>query len=111
MMRHKSFACLILTHGRPDNVITAHTLRNQGYTGEILYVIDDEDETAPKYRENFGSQVITFNKEFYLTQYDTMDNGGDYLLSVTTTHSIPRTFATFLISSAWCPMPRAKCGW
>lgn len=78
MMRHKSFACLILTHGRPDNVITAHTLRNQGYTGEIIYVIDDEDETAPKYRENFGSQVVTFNKEFYLTHYDTMDNGGSH---------------------------------
>jgi len=45
-MRHDSFAALILTHGRPDNVITERTLRRQGYTGRIVFVLDDEDKTA-----------------------------------------------------------------
>jgi len=40
------FAALILTHGRPDRVHTYFALRNAGYTGRILIVIDNEDKTA-----------------------------------------------------------------
>ena len=43
MMRNKDFVAFILTHGRADNVITYNTLRNHGYTGRIVLIIDDED--------------------------------------------------------------------
>ena len=45
-MPNKDFGVLILTHGRPDNQKTTKALRKHGYTGRIVYVIDDEDKTA-----------------------------------------------------------------
>lgn len=38
------FVVFILTHGRADSVITDKTLRKCGYTGPIVYVIDNEDK-------------------------------------------------------------------
>lgn len=76
-MRHDSFAALILTHGRPDNVITERTLRRQGYTGRIVFVLDDEDKTADLYRKNFGSDAVrVFCKQRYFDEFDTFDNDG-----------------------------------
>ena len=40
------FAAFILTHGRAGSVITDKTLRKCGYTGPIVYVIDNEDKAA-----------------------------------------------------------------
>ena len=40
------FAIFILTHGRPHDVVTFQTLRDCGYTGKIVIVIDNEDKTA-----------------------------------------------------------------
>ena len=34
-MENKDFAVFILTHGRPDNVITFNTLKKANYTGKI----------------------------------------------------------------------------
>lgn len=68
------FAVLILTHGRPDTVITDKTLRRQGYTGPIFYVIDNEDKTADRYRERYGDKVIEFDKKAYADQVDEGDN-------------------------------------
>ena len=31
----EDFAIFILTHGRPNNVITYNTLKTSGYTGDI----------------------------------------------------------------------------
>lgn len=39
------FCAFILTHGRPDKVLTYRTLRRAGYTGKIFIVVDDEDKT------------------------------------------------------------------
>ncbi|EFI4081186.1 TPA: hypothetical protein J5F60_004390 [Escherichia coli] len=39
------FCVFILTHGRPDKVLTYRTLRRAGYTGKIFIVVDDEDKT------------------------------------------------------------------
>jgi hypothetical protein len=59
---HSKFAAFILTHGRPDDVITYKVLRRHGYTGDIYIIIDDEDETASQYVARFGSdRVITVN--------------------------------------------------
>ena len=49
-MRHNGFVAFILTHGRPDRVLTYEKLRKHGYTGKIYIVCDDEDKTLPEYR-------------------------------------------------------------
>lgn len=71
------FAVFILTHGRPDRVITYNTLRKQGYTGDIYVVIDNEDKTAEQYKERFGDKVIVFDKLDIANRFDTGDNFKD----------------------------------
>jgi hypothetical protein len=71
------FGALILSHGRADNVYTVDTLKKQGYTGPIKFVIDDEDEQVEKYRERFGAEnVIVFDKKASASLTDVMDNQG-----------------------------------
>jgi len=76
ILSHRNFAVFILSHGRPDNVKTYSTLRRCGYTGEIYIVIDDEDSCRDRYKENFGSQVIIFNKKHAAKVTDVGDNFG-----------------------------------
>jgi len=71
------FAALILTHGRPDRVHTYRTLRNHGYTGRIVIVIDDEDKTADQYRAIYGDQVEVFSKSEIAKTFDEADNFND----------------------------------
>mgnify|MGYP007089737897 CR=1 FL=1 len=74
-MPTKNFAAFILTHGRPDKVITWDTLKKSGYTGRTYLILDDEDETADAYRERFGSEnVITFSKADAAKTFDICDN-------------------------------------
>lgn len=67
-------AVFILSHGRPDRVITYNTLRRCGYTGEIYIICDDEDKTINKYKENYGNEIIVFSKSKYEGKFDKMDN-------------------------------------
>jgi len=76
-MMKDNFCAFILTHGRPDNVITYNTLINQGYTGKVYIVIDDEDSTADRYYENFGDKVLMFSKEDISKKFDQGDNFND----------------------------------
>ena len=69
----EGFAAFILTHGRPNNVITYNSLRKRGYTGPIYIIIDNEDETADAYREKYGDQVIMFDKLAVSKTFDTAD--------------------------------------
>jgi len=71
------FCAFILTHGRPDNVITYNTLLKHGYTGPIYIVIDNEDKTAPKYYEKYGDKVIMFDKLAVAQAIDEGDNFDD----------------------------------
>lgn len=71
------FCALILSHGRPDSVITLETLRKHGYSGKIYVVIDDEDKTADEYRANFGDQVLQFSKKEIAARFDEADNFDD----------------------------------
>ena len=48
------FCIFILTHGRPDNVITYDTLKKTNYSGRLYLVIDDEDKSAPEYFKKYG---------------------------------------------------------
>jgi hypothetical protein len=79
MSRSKdNFAAFILTHGRPDNVITAHTLKKSGYTGKTYFIIDNEDKHADAYRARFGSEnVIQFDKKAIAETFDTADTQDD----------------------------------
>lgn len=70
-----TFAVFILTHGRPDNVITYKTLERCGYTGRLYFVVDNEDKTVDKYIANFGvDRVIVFDKKAVADQCDEGNN-------------------------------------
>lgn len=71
---NKDFAALILTHGRPNNVITYKKLKTAGYTGRIYIIIDNEDATSDEYYKNFGSKVIMFDKKEISKTFDEGDN-------------------------------------
>jgi hypothetical protein len=76
-METNRFAVFILTHGRPHKQVTLASLRNQGYTGEIYFIIDNEDDSAPEYRKLFGDHVIMFNKKKIAEKFDEADNFDD----------------------------------
>jgi len=71
-----TFAVFILTHGRPDNVITAKTLAKCGYTGKLFFIVDNEDKTVDRYIENFGRErVMIFRKKEVA---DACDEGNNF---------------------------------
>lgn len=72
-----NFCVFILTHGRPEKVLTYATLKKHGYTGPVFIVIDDEDKTSKKYHECFPKQVVVFNKSEIATKFDEADNFDD----------------------------------
>ena len=78
------FVVFIISHGRPDNVITAKTLKRLGYTGRVFIVIDNEDRTREQYREKFDDQVLVFDKRYYA---DMTDEGNNFNDRRTTTHA------------------------
>jgi hypothetical protein len=71
------FCAFILTHGRPNNVITYNTLRKHGYTGKIYIIIDNEDKTADEYYSRYGNEVIMFDKLEIAKTIDEGDNFDD----------------------------------
>jgi hypothetical protein len=74
-MSERNFAVFILTHGRADSVYTFKTLRQQGYTGKIYLLCDDEDKQIAKYKNLYGSDtVIVFNKQEAIDLTDSGDN-------------------------------------
>lgn len=78
MKTEETFGALILTHGRPDNVLTIKSLRRSGYTGPIKLIVDNEDKTAAEYRERYGAEnVIEFDKKATSETFDEGDNFED----------------------------------
>jgi hypothetical protein len=73
-METHNYAVFILTHGRPDKVMTYRTLRRSGYTGKIYLICDDEDKTLSKYQEKYKDEVVVFSKKDYEKKFDIMDN-------------------------------------
>lgn len=72
----RKFAAFILTHGRPDNVVTFDKLRASGYTGPVYFIVDNEDATVDRYRERFGAEsVIVFDKK---AMADRIDEGNNF---------------------------------
>jgi hypothetical protein len=74
MENSKNYSVFILTHGRPDNVITYNSLRKAGYTGKIYLIVDDEDKTLDDYKKKYNDEVIVFSKSDYQGKFDLMDN-------------------------------------
>ena len=69
------FAVFILTHGRPDNVVTYETLKKMNYKGKVYLIIDNEDKKADEYYKTFGeNKVIMFDKLEISKKFDTIDN-------------------------------------
>lgn len=74
----ETFAVFILTHGRPDNVITVKTLAKCGYTGKLFFIVDNQDNCADKYIANFGRErVIIFDKKAVAQTCDAGNNFGE----------------------------------
>lgn len=72
-----NFAAFILTHGRPNKVITYKSLLKAGYTGKIYIIIDNEDKTVGEYKKIFGDKVIIFDKKQISDKIDEGDNFED----------------------------------
>lgn len=73
-MVRDSFAIFILTHGRPDKVLTLTLLEKCNYTGKWYLVIDNEDKTADRYYELYGKEhVVMFDKLKKAQEFDTCD--------------------------------------
>lgn len=69
------FAVFILTHGRPDNVLTSKTLDRCGYTGRVIYIVDNEDDQIDKYQQNFGAEnIYLFDKKAAADEIDEANN-------------------------------------
>lgn len=69
------FAIFILTHGRPEKIITLNTLKACGYTGKWYLILDNEDKTINKHIEMFGKEhIIVFDKETISKTFDICDN-------------------------------------
>jgi len=83
-MKNKDFAVFILSHGRPNNVITYKTLQKHNYTGKTYIIIDNEDKKASQYYSNYGDKVIMFDKKEIASKTDHGDNFNDLR---TTTHA------------------------
>lgn len=84
-MKPESFCVFIISHGRPDKVITLRALKKAGYTGQIFIVCDNEDKTTEDYRKNYGAEmVLVFDKPHYASLVDSCDN---FQNRRTTTHA------------------------
>lgn len=72
------FVIFILTHGRADVLCTDKALTRAGYTGKIIYVLDNEDTTISDYENRFGKDnLYVFDKIKKATEVDSMDLSED----------------------------------
>lgn len=72
------FVIIVLCHCRPNDTMTPGVLRKFNYTGDIILLLDDEDETIDQYRNNYPEYKIeTYSKDEYMKWVDAMDNTGD----------------------------------
>lgn len=70
----RSFVTYILSHGRADSVASYAALRDHGYTGQIRIIVDNEDKQLDRYVENYGDEVIIFDKTTFSSHVDACDN-------------------------------------
>ena len=56
-----NYVVFIMTHGRAGNVHTEKALRECGYTGKIIMVVDTDDEQGQKYVDLYGKERVIFS--------------------------------------------------
>jgi hypothetical protein len=74
-MSSQNMLVCIISHERAKNVQTYKALRSQGYTGEIVIIVDSEDGQLKDYEKTFGEQLHVYDKHQKQGQ-DAMDNFG-----------------------------------
>jgi hypothetical protein len=68
------FAVFILSYGRAGNVSTYKSLRKQGYTGKIFLICSTDDKMIDLYKQEYGDEVIVFDKSNQKGKFDIGDN-------------------------------------
>ena len=76
MSNSRSFAVFILSHGRPDSVLSYKALRTCGYTGKIYVIADTEDKCLDHYRSIYEDDLKVFYKKLFAKSVDACDNYG-----------------------------------
>lgn len=71
------FAVFILTHGRPEKIVTLNSLKVGNYSGKWYIVIDNEDDKEDEYRKLYGDKVLQFDKLEISKTFDTVDLSED----------------------------------
>lgn len=79
-----NFCIFIISHGRPNDIITLKTLNKAGCTLPTFIVIDNEDKAATEYWEKYQNQLHVFDKKHYASLVDQYDNLNNLR---TTTHA------------------------
>lgn len=75
MVDMSKFVVIVLCHCRPYDTTTVKTLRDCKYTGKIILLLDDEDETIEQYRQVFPDEIIeVFSKDEVLPTIDLMNS-------------------------------------
>lgn len=69
-----NFCIFIISHGRPNDIITLKTLLKAGCQLPIFIVIDNEDNKAEEYKKKYGNKVHVFDKKYYASLVDQYDN-------------------------------------
>lgn len=71
------FCVIIIAHGRPEMTDTYDLLHECGYTGKIIFLVDNEDKKVKGYYDRYGvDNVYMFDKLAVAKQSDPMNNFG-----------------------------------
>lgn len=84
MNQRNDFCIIIISHGRPNDVLTLKTLEKAGCTLPTYILIDDQDSKQDEYLKKYPEQVFIFDKAKYAERVDQFDNFNNLR---TTTHA------------------------
>lgn len=78
------FCIIIISHGRPDDIVTLKTLKKAGCTIPTFILIDNHDKKQDEYLRKHKDMVYIFDKDKYAAMVDQYDNFNNLR---TTTHA------------------------
>lgn len=73
-MTRSNFVVFIVTHERANIQTTYESLKKQGYTGNVFFVIDNTDVQKNEYFDLYGDAVLMFDKKEYEEKTDALTN-------------------------------------
>lgn len=83
MKKERELCIIIISHGRPNDIVTLRTLEKGGCTLPTYILIDNTDKKQDEYLKKH-KRVYVFDKEKYARQVDNYDNFENYR---STTHA------------------------